>query len=144
MPPDREEQPLELGPLLHAAFRGLRMSWMEQLAPWDLTPHQWRALRGIASHDEGVRLGVVAEHLRIAPRSATEVVDQLESRGLVERTPDPKDRRAVIVQVTVDGARTHEAVWTERRERSDEYFRDLSPTEQEQLASLLSRLVQHD
>ena len=37
------------------------------------------------------------EHLHIAPRSATEVVDALSERGLVERRPDPDDRRATLV-----------------------------------------------
>ena len=36
-----------------------------------------------------MRPSVLAERLRIAPRSATEVVDALEARGLVERGPDP-------------------------------------------------------
>jgi DNA-binding MarR family transcriptional regulator len=41
-----------------------------------------------------MRLSELSEHLHIAPRSATEVVDALESRGLVRRRPDPDDRRA--------------------------------------------------
>ncbi|MDD0859754.1 MarR family transcriptional regulator [Arthrobacter alpinus] len=40
-----------------------------------------------------VRLKDLAERLRIAPRSATEVVDQLEAKGLVRREADPSDRR---------------------------------------------------
>lgn len=144
MPHDHhpEERPNDLGSLLHAAFRGLRHSWTEQLAPWDVTPFQWRALHTVVRLD-GVRLGVVAERLRIAPRSATEVVDQLAARGLVQRSPDPSDRRAVIVAATPAGLELHEAVWTERRERADEYFGELSPAEQDQLAGLLSRLIQH-
>lgn len=37
-----------------------------------------------------IRLKDLAERLRIAPRSATEVVDQLEVKGLVRRDPDPR------------------------------------------------------
>jgi hypothetical protein len=39
-----------------------------------------------------------AHHLHIAARPATEVVDALESRGLVRRLPDPVDRRAAGVE----------------------------------------------
>lgn len=130
----------DLGSLLHAAFRGLRHSWTEQLAPWEVTPFQWRALHTIMRMDDGVRLGVIAERLRIAPRSATEVVDQLEARRLVRRAPDPSDRRAIIVEPTPEGLQLHDAVMAERRERADEYFAALSPSEQDQLAKLLSRL----
>ena len=51
-----------------------------------------------------MRPGALAEHLRIAPRSATEVVDDLQERGLVERAPDPADRRATLVRLTEAGA----------------------------------------
>lgn len=130
----------DLGALLHAAFRGLRHSWTEQLAPWEITPFQWRALHTIMRMDDGVRLGVIAERLRIAARSATEVVDQLEDKGLVRRAPDPSDRRAVIVEATPSGLDLHDAVMAKRRERADEYFGVLSAEEQSQLLWLLSRL----
>lgn len=136
-----DETQSDLGSLLHAAFRGLRRSWTEQLAPWEVTPFQWRALHTITRIGDGVRLGVVAERLRIAPRTATEVVDQLEERGLVRRSPDPSDRRAVIVEATSRGLALHEAILAERRERSDEYFSSLSSAEQEQLAGLLTRVA---
>ena len=74
----------ELGELLMRATRGLRRRWAAALEPWDLSPHHARALHVVG--DLGApRLGTVAERLRIAPRSATEVVDALEERGLVER-----------------------------------------------------------
>lgn len=139
-----DDHPVDLGSVLHAAFRGLRQSWTAQLAPWDVTPFQWRALHTIMRSDEAVRLGVVAERLRIAPRSATEVVDQLEQRGLVERHPDPSDRRAVIVSPTTAGTTLHDGIMAERRERSDEYFAVLDPAERAQLTTLLSRLGSPD
>lgn len=136
--------PSDLGSLLHAAFRGLRHSWTEQLAPWEITPFQWRALHTIMRMDDGVRLGVVAERLRIAARSATEVVDQLEEKGLVQRAQDPSDRRAVVVEATDEGLELHDAVMAKRRERADQYFSALSSDEQEQLAQLLARLAASD
>ena len=138
--PDHTQQQ-DLGSLFHAAFRGLRSSWAEQLAPWEITPFQWRALHTLARVDGGLRLKDLAERLRIAPRSATEVVDQLESAGLVDRTPDPGDRRAVIVAPTPSGLEIHDAVMSQRKERSEEYFAVLSPAEQDQLAALLTLLA---
>src|SRR3712207_9349079 len=86
-------------------FRAQRRRWREALAPWDLSPHQARALKVVSERD-GVRLSDLAEALRIVPRSATEVADGLQERGLVERTPDPGDRRAVILRPTDQGRRT--------------------------------------
>ena len=50
-----------------------------------------------------MRSSELAQHLHIAPRSATEVVDALEAKGLVARSPDPSDRRATLVSLTDRG-----------------------------------------
>ena len=134
----------DLGALLHTAFRGLRHTWTEQLAPWGLTPFQWRALRTLQREGRGMRLKDLAERLRIAPRSATEVIDQLQSLALVTRSPDPDDRRAIIVAPSNAGRDLAEAVLAERRQRSDEYFEPLAPEERRQLAALLARLGDDD
>jgi len=146
----------DLGNLFHAAFRGLRRGWMEQLSPWGLTPHQWRALQAAGHHDGeprdgepeggdgssggGLRLKELAERLRIAPRSATEVVDQLEAKGLVVRRPDPADRRATRVFLTATGRQLHAEVASARREQSERYFAALSPADRAELARLLELL----
>lgn len=134
----------DLANLLHQAARGLRRTWTRQLAPWDLTPFQWRALRIVARQDAGLRPGEIAEHLGIAPRSATEVVDQLEAKQLITRHPDPKDRRATQVEATPKGISVAQAVLSEREEHSRQYFGHLSTADQETLARLLRLLTDQD
>ena len=90
------------GELLNQAVRSLRRNWAAELGAWDLSPHQARALRVIAESD-GTRPSDLARALRIAPRSATEVVDDLAAKGLVRREPSPSDRRAVLVLLTDQG-----------------------------------------
>ena len=51
-------------------------------------------------------LGDLAERMRVSPRNITGLVDGLEGDGLVERVPDPSDRRAVRAQLTEKGAKT--------------------------------------
>ena len=121
------------------AARTLRRRWSAGLAPWDLSPHQGRALRVVGRH-QPTRLGVVAEHLRIAPRSATEVVDGLEARGLLRRLADPTDRRAVLVELTDDGTRVLGEIDSARSQGARDYFSALGPREQAQLARLLHKL----
>src|SRR5438132_4163295 len=52
----------------------------------------------------------LSDQLHIAPRSTTEVVDSLESRGLIQRRPDPADRRATLVELTEHGASLLEVI----------------------------------
>ena len=132
-----------LGDLMHAAFRGLRSRWMEQLAPFDLTPHQFRALNAVArsGDDGGLRLKDLADRLRIAPRSATEVVDQLEAKNLVQRGPDPSDRRATLITLTEQGAGMRSQVREDRARQADEYFAVLSEEDRSGLERILTRLA---
>ncbi|HXD29104.1 MAG TPA: MarR family transcriptional regulator [Arthrobacter sp.] len=167
----------DLGELFHAAFRGLRRRWAHELAPFEMTPHQWRALNTLARHGESctrvadpgsgagpglgpgttaalraavaspegvLRLKALAGQLRIAPRSATEVVDQLEAKGLVERIPDPQDRRAVLVRLTDNGQRLRADVERARREQANEYFARLDSGERAELGRLLGLLAEEE
>ncbi|WP_374229792.1 MarR family winged helix-turn-helix transcriptional regulator [Rhodococcus sp. F64268] len=135
------DSPAVLRDLLMATTRTLRKRWHEILRPWELSPHEHRALRVIGSADEPVRLGVVAKSLRIVPRSVTEVVDRLESRGLTERLPDPADRRAVCVQLTDDGRRMLTELDTARDADAAEVFARLDAAERAELARLLLKLT---
>ncbi len=117
----------------------MRRRWADSLGPWELTPHQARALQVVGELD-GPRLGVVAERLRIAPRSATEVIDGLEQRGLVARGADPGDRRATCVALTEAGREVLAGVRAARVDTGAEHFARLSPVERATLADLLTKL----
>lgn len=129
-----------LGELVMQVARGLRRRFAETLEPWGVTPHESRALRVIGQH-EPTRLGVVAQHLRIAPRSVTDVVDSLEKRGFVAREADPTDRRATQVSLTADGRKVLDELDTARRADHESYFAHLSARDRATLTSILSGLV---
>ena len=122
-----------------AVARRLREISQETLAPWDITPAYLRALRVLRRHGM-MRLSELSDHLHIAPRSATEVVDALESRGLVQRRPDPGDRRATLVEVTEHGASVLDAIRAARGTETERVFGRLSRTDRAHLARILRKL----
>jgi DNA-binding MarR family transcriptional regulator len=130
----------QLSELLLQSGRMQRRRWRELLAPWDLTPSQARALRIVCQRDS-VRVSDLAEALRIAPRSATEVADDLERRGLVERTPDPRDRRVVLLRPTSAGVAVREEVDAARAADSRTLFAHLTTEERRTLGDLLRSVV---
>src|SRR3954447_511453 len=130
----------DLGDLLMRAARTLRRRWRSVLAPWDLSSHQARAL-AVVGKEDGVRLTDLAEALHIAPRSATEVADGLQERGLVERTPDPGDRRAVILRPTDEGRRVRAEIDAARTQDSAELFARLPAADRTELARILQSLA---
>lgn len=48
----------------------------------------------------------IAQKLKCEPSNVTGIVDRLETRGLVERRPDPADRRVKLAAPTEEGLRT--------------------------------------
>lgn len=94
-----------------------------------------------AEHPMGVRISRLAEHLGIAPRSATEVADALQEAGLVVRAPDPTDRRAVLLTLTPEGRDAVGAAQARRRAAGDQAVAGLSPSDRAQLRRLLLTLL---
>jgi DNA-binding MarR family transcriptional regulator len=134
--PDEDET---LADLFWAVARRLRHQTRETVAPFGVTPGQARAL-GILAREGTMRLNVLSEHLRIVPRSGTEVVDALEERGLVRRSPDPDDRRATLVALTDAGRELAAGLGAARRAEAEALFGTLAPDDREALARILSGL----
>ena len=128
-----------LAELFWAVARRLRHGTRDALAPWDVTPSQARALSVLTRHGPQ-RLTALAEHLRIAARSATEVVDHLQQRGLVERRPDPDDRRATLITPTREGVEAGEGIRAAREAGAERLFAELPPGDRAELARILRRL----
>src|SRR3954454_7356798 len=103
----------DLSELFWRVARQLRHGGKETLDRLDVTPGQARAL-GVLTRHGLMRLSELSEHLRIAPRSTTEVVDGLQERGLVLRRPDPGDRRATLIEPTGSGAEVGKAIQAAR------------------------------
>jgi DNA-binding MarR family transcriptional regulator len=119
--------------------RQLRGTSQATLAPWDITPAQLRALR-VLGHHGTQRMSELSDHLHIAARSTTEVVDALESRGLVGRRPDPGDRRATLAELTEHGAGILSAVRAARKTEAERVFNRLSAADKAHLARILAKL----
>lgn len=128
-----------LAEAFRSVARQLRDTSQDFLAPWDITPSQLRALR-VLMHHGVMRLSELSGYLHIAARSTTEVVDDLQARGLVERRPDPGDRRATLVEVTEHGANVLEAIRVARGTEAERAFNRLSPTDRADLARILRKL----
>ncbi|NUS41096.1 MAG: MarR family transcriptional regulator [Terrabacter sp.] len=126
-----------------ALARRVRRAHVEALADWGVTPGQARALRVLAGA-EGMRPSALAEALRIAPRSATEVVDALEDRGWVRREPDPTDRRATLLVPTDAGQQLVAQIDDVRRDASQRVLDVLTPAQRRTLHEILAVVVGED
>ncbi|HSU01207.1 MAG TPA: MarR family transcriptional regulator [Nocardioides sp.] len=140
-PPRREP---DTGDLVMTLARRVRRAYAEALAEWHVTPSQSRALRVLAGSPGGMRPSVLAEELRIAPRSATEVADALVGRGWVQRAGDPTDRRATRLTLTDSGRDLVARIDDVRREASEQVLDVLPAAQRRTLHEILLVVVGED
>lgn len=74
----------------------------EVMKPVGIDPPHFLVLRFLAKLEGSSQQGV-SEMLHIPPSRMVAVIDQLEQRGLVERRPNPSDRRARALYLTPAG-----------------------------------------
>ncbi|HET8778557.1 MAG TPA: MarR family winged helix-turn-helix transcriptional regulator [Agromyces sp.] len=83
----------------------------------------------------------IAEFLRLDPSQVVSLVDDLQSRGLVERRTDPADRRANVVVATDAGRRLAAVARESAREAEEQVHGQLSSDERQTLTALLRVLA---
>jgi DNA-binding MarR family transcriptional regulator len=93
-----------LNRMLLGAFRALDAqvdAALEARGASDLSPRHATAI--LLVDRKGVRLTDMADRAGITKQAMMQVVNDLEGKGLVKRSPDPKDARAKIVSLTAKG-----------------------------------------
>jgi DNA-binding MarR family transcriptional regulator len=86
--------------------------------------------------DDAVPMRVLAERVGSDPSNLTGLVDKLEARGALRRTPDARDRRVKTLQLTADGRRLRDSFW-HRLTHDAGPIAPLTPTQVRDLAELL-------
>ena len=85
---------------------------------WDGLDLTFQQVRVLALLFEGQqRMGNIASYMGCIMSSATNIVDRLVDKGLVIRSIDPEDRRAVVCRLTDQGKETMERFWSIGREK---------------------------
>jgi DNA-binding MarR family transcriptional regulator len=86
-------------------------------------------------------LGDLATDLDSTPRNITGLVDHLERDGLVERVPDPEDRRSVRASLTDAGRKQIESIWQEAFTHHEKLADGMTKEDLAQLRHLCLQLV---
>ncbi|MEV5881309.1 MarR family transcriptional regulator [Streptomyces sp. NPDC052020] len=94
---------LEVVELIGEAVTRFHADYEEAAAQHALTGAQARLLTLLTL--EPLPMRRLAKRLRCEPSNVTGIVDRLEARGLVERRPDPGDRRVKVAAATAEGRR---------------------------------------
>jgi DNA-binding MarR family transcriptional regulator len=85
--------------------------------------------------------GALLRQTLVTSGTMTNRVDRLAQRGFVERSPDPRDRRGVLVGLTVTGKKAVDGAFESLLASERTLLAALSDEDHAQLASLLKRLM---
>ena len=127
--------------LLGAAQR-LQLRVETALAASGLSLTKLGILHHLVQAGEPVQLGRLADRISCVKSNITQLVDRLETEGLVKRVSDPGDRRSVRAEITGQGRERYESGAKILGEQEESLLRCLYDEEREQLAKLLERLCQ--
>jgi len=83
----------------------------------------------------------LGRRLSILPSRLVALLDELQERGLVERRPDPQDRRTYALHLTAAGRSATEQIGRIAREHDDAICASLNADERQQLHALLTRIA---
>lgn len=99
----RTDAAVELGRSFRAAIASVRrLRGRERRCPGDLSDAQYGLLFGLREHAE-MPLRELADLADLSPATATEMLEALESAGLVQRERSKLDRRVVLTSLTERG-----------------------------------------
>jgi DNA-binding MarR family transcriptional regulator len=107
------------------------------LHPFELTPASGLVLSMLADSDTPLAPNVIADQLIISRATVTGLIDSLERREYVQRTPNPADRRSILVAITESGRETAKSFRPIVHQHQRVWFEILSETEQQRLIDSL-------
>ena len=129
---------LEVVDLIGSVVARYHEEYEDAAAEHSLTGAQARLLSLLSL--EPLPMRRLAQKLKCEPSNVTGIVDRLEARGLVERRPDPTDRRVKLAAPTEEGRRVARSL-RESLRFAREPLAGLSREERLSLRELLQRML---
>jgi MarR family 2-MHQ and catechol resistance regulon transcriptional repressor len=130
---------LKLWVVLNRAQRAVGEHARRDIERHGLHPTEFAVLE-VLHHRGPLPLGEVGSRVLLTSGSVTHVVDKLEARGLVTRTPDPADRRVSLAALTEEGARIISGIFPGHAEAIRRAMDGLTTEERRLAADLLRRM----
>lgn len=127
---------------INGLSRRIKRLMDETLTERDLTWGEWKVL-GLLRRSPDCRRspGYLAVHAELSSGAMTNRLDNLEKRGLIQRLPDPNDRRGVIVELTDAGSKAYEESTAAQAAKEALIASALNDKEKDELNNLLRRLM---
>ncbi len=134
-----KKQETTFGFALQDVARLMRRNFNRNVCDLGLTQAQWQALVYIM-YNPGLRQSQLADILEMQPISVGRLIDRMVEAGLVERTPDAADRRAVNLHLAEKAQPVLDAMRTRAAKARMKALAGITDEEQETLLRILLRM----
>lgn len=135
--PSNQNPERSTGFLLRDNSRLMKTAFNERVS--GLTQAQWGALAHLSRH-QGLNQVGLADLLEVQPITVARLIDKLVELGVVERRPDPNDRRAQQLFLTARAQPLLDQLWEAGDEILDEAYADFSDQERATFIDMLVRM----
>lgn len=129
--------------LLKAFMQFRKKGWHEKKIAGH-NPSEFKVLaaieQGLKENKDDMKVSEISQKLQVTPPTVTQIINTLEKEGLVERTFDPEDRRAVKIKLTQKGMEATTQARNAFYKRFNGLIDFLGEEESEQLAELLMKV----
>jgi DNA-binding MarR family transcriptional regulator len=132
-------EPLAAGPALVRVGSAIAEIYDRESREIGLTSQQARLLFILA--EEPANMLGLSNSLKVRKSTMTSLIDRMQELGLLTRTPDPRDRRRVVVAITPLGAHKSKDFGQGMRTAVTELIAPLNEVESGALARLLSVIL---
>ena len=132
-----EEAP---GFLIRRAHQIAVALFMEEAAAFETTPVQFGLLNALIEAP-GMDQVTLAERVALDVATAGSALGRLESKGLVRRDPDPRDRRRRLARVTPQGAKLAASMMRAAERAQSRMLARLPTSKQKPFLNLLAAFV---
>ncbi len=141
--PDLDIEPLHVLSRVSRLARHLDRARRAVFAAHDMESWEFDVLTALRRGGPPYQLspGRLLRATLVTSGTMTNRIDRLESHGLVQRHPDPQDKRGVLVRLTDAGRTRVDAAFDDLLGRERELLASLSHAEQSSLAGLLRSLL---
>ena len=127
------------GFLLKEVSRRYVLRFERRAQEMSLTLPTCKVLAYLERH-EGISQAKLADLTSIEPMAMVRILDRMEVEGLVERRPDPVDRRARSLYLTAKSKPTLDEIWRLAALTRSEAFAGISQAERNAFLDVLERL----
>jgi len=124
---------------LDIALRNMDQVFRRVVQPLGLTVIEWYILRALYQQD-GQHASDLAQSVGRAATSFTPNLDRLSEKSLIERRPDPQDRRAVCIYLTPQGEELKKQVQDSAKKIDKELSADFDKDTYNNFLTILSNL----